>query len=321
MITNLALPRPMPLAAAPRYRPALKYQPLPSRLPTSNSPATPASTRSTAATASSFPTPSTATAMPAQPHLPAPPPELLAAVERLWALRQQQPGDDATTTTASPSSSASNVSPGAGHDDQAAPPGSGTGSPTEEAEAEADAYEAALAAAVREVEQLAAAAGFDRVNPELNDGRFRGYTLSGKLRSDLSAGAVTLGRLSFGMYQPQGLLVELQVGVIPVSLFPVPSFLFPLLCSLSCSSSRVLPTARVGSACHLPVPSSWQGSTQGDCALVQTTAQDEQTPLHLTPPTRCLPTGLSATLAYSVCDITSCHVMLHHWLQVAPAGA
>lgn len=70
-----------------------------------------------------------------------------------------------------------------------------------------EALDAALAAA----EAAAAAAGVDRVvSPALNAGAFKGYTLQGKLRQDLAAGAVTLGRLSFGRYQPAGLLVQLE---------------------------------------------------------------------------------------------------------------
>lgn len=94
---------------------------------------------------------------------PPPLPELDAAVERLWAVRQVEvtPQED-------------------------------------------------LDAALAEVEALAAAAGVNRVLPELNDGVFRGYTLQGKLRGELAAGAVTLGRLSFGLYRPGDLLVDLQ---------------------------------------------------------------------------------------------------------------
>ena len=62
------------------------------------------------------------------------------------------------------------------------------------------------------MEALSAAAGADRVQPALNEGRFRGYALQGKLRQDLAAGAVTLGRLSFGLYQPKALRVELPGG-------------------------------------------------------------------------------------------------------------
>jgi len=72
-----------------------------------------------------------------------------------------------------------------------------------------DAPQPEIDAQVEAVRALSAAAGADRVIPELNDGAFDGFTLSGRMAKVLSGDApVPFQMLSFGLYQPADLQVR-----------------------------------------------------------------------------------------------------------------
>lgn len=64
-------------------------------------------------------------------------------------------------------------------------------------------------ALIADVQSAAADAGANRVIPELNDGEFEGFTLTGRMAKMFSGNApMTLSMLSFGLYQPGDLKVR-----------------------------------------------------------------------------------------------------------------
>ncbi|KAF8062802.1 hypothetical protein HT031_004132 [Scenedesmus sp. PABB004] len=84
--------------------------------------------------------------------------------------------------------------------------------------AKADA--AAIEAAADALAAAAERAGANRVVPELNDGTFRGFTLSGQTAQRFST-VITLGTLSFNLYAPKDLPVK-TLGTDSGSVFKGP---------------------------------------------------------------------------------------------------